>query len=98
MKAVSKSERTRQFIIEKTAAIFNKKGYAGTSMSDLTDATKLTKGSIYGNFENKEAVALAVLDFNIARKNKSIAQKLEQAVTYKERLTVYALIFCSKES
>jgi TetR/AcrR family transcriptional regulator, transcriptional repressor for nem operon len=98
MNFTPRSEETRQFIIEKTANIFNKKGYAGTSMSDLTEATQLTKGSIYGNFENKEAVALAVFDYNIERKNKAIAQKLQQAVNYKERLIVYALIFCSKEN
>jgi TetR/AcrR family transcriptional repressor of nem operon len=40
---LSKSERTKQFIIEKTAPVFNKKGFAGTSISDLTDATGLTK-------------------------------------------------------
>ena len=34
-----RSERTRQLIIESAAPIFNKKGYAGTSMSDLTTAT-----------------------------------------------------------
>jgi AcrR family transcriptional regulator len=61
---MSKAERTREFIIEKAAAVFNMKGYAGTSMSDLTDATGLTKGAIYGNFENKDAVALAVYDYN----------------------------------
>ena len=60
----TKAERTRNFIIEKTAEIFNRKGYAGTSMSDITEATGLTKGSIYGNFENKEDVALAVFEYN----------------------------------
>lgn len=48
-----KSERTRQFIIEKVAPIFNRKGYAGTSLSDLTEATGLTKGAIYGNFKKQ---------------------------------------------
>jgi TetR/AcrR family transcriptional repressor of nem operon len=62
---MSKAERTRQFIIECTAPVFNKLGYAGTSLSDLTEATGLTKGAIYGNFENKEAVALAVFDYNL---------------------------------
>src|SRR5262249_49985188 len=55
---------TRKFIVESTAAVFNKKGYSGTSMTDLTRATGLTKGSIYGNFENKDEVALAVFDYN----------------------------------
>ncbi|MBL7756118.1 MAG: TetR family transcriptional regulator, partial [Chitinophagaceae bacterium] len=47
-----KAERTRQHIIEKAAPFFNKKGYADTSLSDITAATGLTKGAIYGNFEN----------------------------------------------
>ena len=61
---MSKAERTRQFIIEKTAVVFNKKGYAGTSLSDLTEATGLTKGALYGNFKNKDEIALAVFEYN----------------------------------
>lgn len=54
---LTKSERTRQFIIEQAAPIFNKKGIAGTSMSDLLEATGLAKGGLYGNFESKEEIA-----------------------------------------
>lgn len=61
---MSKAEQTRQFIIEKTAPIFNKKGFAATSLSDITEATGLTKGSIYGNFKNKDEVAIAVFKYN----------------------------------
>ena len=60
----TKAERTSQYIIETVAPIFNKHGYVGTSMSHLTEATGLTKGAIYGNFENKEALALASFQFN----------------------------------
>lgn len=60
----SKAERTTQYIIETVAPIFNKHGYIGTSMSHLTEATGLTKGAIYGNFENKEALALEAFKFN----------------------------------
>ena len=60
----TKAEKTTAFIIETVAPIFNKHGYVGTSMSDLTEATGLTKGAIYGNFENKEALALAAFEFN----------------------------------
>lgn len=61
---MSKAAQTRQFIIERTAPIFNKKGFAGTSLSDMAEVTGLTKGSIYGNFENKEEVALAAYKHN----------------------------------
>lgn len=73
---MSKAEKTKQFIIEKTAPIFNIKGYAGTSISDLTEATGLTKGSIYGNFENKNEVAIAVYQYNTATLNKKLADAL----------------------
>jgi len=62
---MNKADRTRQFIIEKTAVLFNTKGYSGTSLSDITAATGLTKGSIYGNFSNKDEVAIAVYEYNI---------------------------------
>jgi len=92
---LSKAERTRRFIIEKTAGIFNTKGYAGTSMSDITEATGLTKGSIYGNFENKEEVALAVFDHNYGKISGDIQQRIKKAVTYHDKLMVYATVYHS---
>jgi TetR/AcrR family transcriptional repressor of nem operon len=90
---LSKAERTRQFIIETTSGIFNMKGYAGTSMSDITEATGLTKGSIYGNFENKEEVALAVFDYNHGKVSEAISQRIDKVKTYHEKLMVYALVY-----
>ncbi len=62
---ISKAERTTQSILATVSPIFNKKGYSGTSMSDITKATGLTKGAIYGNFINKEALALAAFNYNV---------------------------------
>lgn len=59
----TKAQRTTQYIIETVAPIFNKQGYVGTSLSHLTEATGLTKGAIYGNFENKEALALSCFEY-----------------------------------
>jgi TetR/AcrR family transcriptional repressor of nem operon len=93
MKKVSKSERTRQFIVEHTAPIFNTKGFAGTSLTDLTEATRLTKGSIYGNFENKEEVALAVFDHNYSKVFNIIKAEMAGRDTWKERLMVYYQVY-----
>src|SRR5580765_4718049 len=70
---MTKAANTRKFIVEKTAPIFNMKGYAGTSLSDMTEATGLTKGSIYGNFVNKDEVALEVFDYNLSRINAGVS-------------------------
>ncbi|QNK63495.1 TetR/AcrR family transcriptional regulator [Pedobacter sp. PAMC26386] len=60
---LTKAERTKQFILETAAPIFNQKGISGANIDDVLAAAKLTKGSIYGHFENKEDLALQVVDF-----------------------------------
>lgn len=86
---LTKAERTKQFIVEKAAAVFNEKGYAGTSMSDLTMATGLTKGSIYGNFENKDDIALAAFDHNFQLVTSYIKQQMESQTSVIDKLLVY---------
>ncbi|MBX2907260.1 MAG: TetR/AcrR family transcriptional regulator [Taibaiella sp.] len=90
---LSKAERTKQFIIERTAPVFNEKGYAGTSMADLENATGLTKGSIYGNFENKDDVALAAFDYNFNRVTNYLREKILATDNAIERLLVYPKVY-----
>lgn len=73
-----RSEKTRQLIIKKTASIFNKKGYTGTYLSDLTNATGLTKGSIYGNFKDKNEVALEAFRYNYKFQTEQVLFKIEK--------------------
>lgn len=89
----SKGERTRQYIIEKTAPIFNTKGYAGTYLSDLEKATRLTKGGIYCNFKNKDEVALAAFDYNFGRVNEYIAKQMLAEEHAVKRLLVYPKVY-----
>ena len=90
---MNKAERTKQLIVEKTAPLFNTKGYAGTSISDMTEATGLTKGSIYGNFENKDDVALAAFDHNYKKVRDIIRSEMEKKRTIKEKLLVYTQVY-----
>lgn len=86
---MSKADKTREFIIEKSAPIFNRKGYAGTSLSDLIEATGLTKGSIYGNFENKDEVAVAVYQYNINALAKRLDDAMGDKKTAREKLLAF---------
>jgi len=86
---MTKAERTRQFIIETTAPIFNKKGYEGTSISDITTATGLTKGSVYGNFRDKDELAAVAFDYNhgiiksqIVQRSLGLKDPVEQLLVY----------------
>lgn len=95
---MSKAEKTKQFIIEKTAPIFNTKGYSGTSISDITTAAGLTKGSIYGNFENKDEVAIASFKFNVKKLHDVLSREIEKQRTFKEKLLVYPRIYAKYQN
>lgn len=71
---MSKAEKTKQFIIEKTASLFNTKGYLSTTLSDIALATNLTKGSIYGNFANKDELAIEVYKYNSGLLSKNMSK------------------------
>jgi len=83
---MTKAERTRQFIIEKAAPIFNQKGIAGTSMSDIMEATKLAKGGLYGNFESKEEICLAAFNYLTGTLSAEISKSIDGQTTAKAKL------------
>lgn len=84
---MTKAERTRQFIVEKAAPIFNQKGIAGTSISDIMQATKLAKGGIYGNFASKEEISLAVFDHIVGIVEQEVRALTAAEPTPKGKLT-----------
>lgn len=59
---MGKGELTRQRIVALAAPIFNQKGYAGTALSDLMQATGMEKGGIYRHFESKQKLAEDAFD------------------------------------
>ena len=51
----TKGNLTKQKIIEKSMT-FAAKGYFQTSISDIVEATHITKGGLYGHFQSKEEI------------------------------------------
>jgi len=90
---MAKGEETRQFIIEKAAPIFNTKGIAATSMSDIMEATKLSKGSMYVHFENKEVLACAAVEHNMQMLSDQLQKTLSRFKTSGEQLLAYIDFF-----
>lgn len=83
---MASAEQTRQFIIEKASSIINQKGMAGTSISDIMAATKLAKGGIYGNFENKDEICREAFAFLMKGLTNNINVVLQSRSTPKEKL------------
>jgi AcrR family transcriptional regulator len=56
------SEHTRDRIVLTAAGLFARKGYSGTSISDISREVEVTKGALYHHFASKEAIFFAVVD------------------------------------
>lgn len=90
---MSKGDLTRQHIIERAAIVFNQKGFAGTSLQDIMDATGLRKGGIYNHFSSKDEIALAAFDYSYSILNSYFTQKLEGVESPIERLITFIKSF-----
>jgi AcrR family transcriptional regulator len=81
-----KAARTRKLILEKAAPLFNKKGYEGTSLADLSHITGLTKGALYGNFPDKEALACEAFTYSVKMVKDLVRKELSGLTSYKTKL------------
>ena len=89
---MSKAEQTKAHIIQQAAAVFNQKGYAGTSMADIMQATGLKKGGIYNHFKNKDDIAIQAFDYaaslvqgevwNVVRKERDSISRLKALLQF----------------
>ena len=55
------AQNTRERIIEVAELLLFQQGYSGTSLSDIMQATQLTKGAFFHHFSNKHELAHTVL-------------------------------------
>ena len=90
---MSKGENTKQLIIEQATPIFNKKGIFGTSMSDIMEAAKLSKGSLYVHFEDKDSLAFSVLEYSLGLQNKRLSTSMDHIDDPYQKLLAYLEVY-----
>src|SRR5438309_5380747 len=88
-KMLTKAERTKQFILETAAPIFNQKGISGANIDDVLVATKLTKGCLYGHFEGKEDLALQVVDHMLNTNGEKMLSTISKGKTAKAKVFAF---------
>lgn len=59
---------------------------AGTAISDIMEATKLAKGGVYGNFENKDEICLEAFNYLTKSLSAAIDQSMGDKTSAKEKL------------
>ena len=59
---MKKGDDRKQMILETAERLFYEKGYEATSVQDILDALKLSKGGFYHHFESKLSLLEAIVE------------------------------------
>ncbi|BDI34338.1 hypothetical protein CCAX7_63890 [Capsulimonas corticalis] len=60
-----KGEVTKFAVIQSIAPIFNRLGFAGTTLEELMRASGLRKGGVYHHFRSKEDLAIQAFEYSV---------------------------------
>ncbi len=74
MRIVKEREVRQSEILDIAEQLFNTKGYADTSISDILDRSGIARGTLYYHFNSKEEILNAVID----RKLESLASEMRK--------------------
>jgi AcrR family transcriptional regulator len=84
-------EETRQAIFDSALALFGEKGYAATSVQEITEAAGVTKGAFYHHFESKEELLRQIhdqfLDYQLALLRMALDQPDDPETRLRELLS-----------
>ena len=72
-------EQTVEKILDAAALLFLQKGYQNTTLQDIIDATKLSKGAVYHHFRSKEEIAQRVAVCSILCRAAAAADRADLA-------------------
>jgi TetR/AcrR family transcriptional regulator, transcriptional repressor for nem operon len=85
--------KRRTAILASAAPLFNQRGYAGTSIADILEATALEKGGLYNHFSSKEELAVEAFDYAYAAVEAYFTKALAQVPSGLARLRRYVDAF-----
>jgi AcrR family transcriptional regulator len=86
---LTKAEKTKQFILETAVPLYNEKGIAGVNIDDVLEATKLTKGCLYGHFEGKDDLSEQVIDLALKMVSDKIRSEVYKGKTSKAKIFAF---------
>ena len=86
LRIVRNPELTRSIILETACELFNSQGYKATSISDITEKAKLTKGAIYRHFQDKSSLEKEALRTMCNKMLGDISSSIKQANDSKAKL------------
>jgi AcrR family transcriptional regulator len=82
--------RTRELVLQEAEKLFLAKGLHATTVAEIAKGARRTQGSIYGNFDSKEALCLAVLERRYQRMFTELETRLADCDGLADKLATVA--------
>lgn len=79
-------EDQRDMILERSAQLFAKRGYASTSMNQVAEACNLSKATLYHYFKDKYSLLVSIADEHVSRLAALVEEERVQAMSGEPRL------------
>ncbi|HVQ08163.1 MAG TPA: TetR/AcrR family transcriptional regulator [Allosphingosinicella sp.] len=79
-----KRARTREALIEAASAVVGEKGFERTGLEEVARRAGMSRGAIYGNFRDREALFLAVAE----RRWQPVAPPFRPGATLREQMRI----------
>jgi AcrR family transcriptional regulator len=73
-----KSELTRGSILDAAALVFRRRGYSGTTLTDIAAEIGMKAGSLYYHFDSRESLVEAVMALGLARSRQAVEARLRE--------------------
>ena len=102
---MGRSEKTEKRIVQAALELFVRKGYHGTSVSDITQKVELTKGALYAHFKSKGELLFRIIqEFDAQYIDQMIRtideyegnaiEKLNRAISFSSEFAMKNLALC----
>src|SRR5437764_13066544 len=85
---------TREAVLSSAVKAFARRGYAGTSVQDILQATGLSKPTVYYYFESKAGLFRAILAFAYDESFRLMRVGVTQAASCQPRVVEVAAAMC----
>jgi AcrR family transcriptional regulator len=79
-----KRDRTKAQLIEAARAVIREKGFHAVSLQEVAERVGMSRGAIYGNFRNREALVFAVVESLW----QPVAPVLRPGATFREQMRI----------
>jgi AcrR family transcriptional regulator len=83
---VERQAQTRTDLIAAARNVFLRRGFHGATLEEIAQEAGYTKGAVYSNFEDKDALYLAVLDAHYERRIEAYAGIMLEGEQFEEAL------------